>query len=62
MQGEAFNITVYWQTKDDQLQIIRANYNQAAQLNALSQQTMRRPTGQSQLNKSPEKRPTTILN
>jgi hypothetical protein len=62
MQGEAFNITVYWQTKDDQLQIIRANYNQAAQLNALSQQTMHRPTGQSQLNKSPEKRPTTILN
>ena len=64
MPARDFRITVYWQAKNDQLQMIRANYNQAAQLNAVSQQTMHkyRPTGQSQLNNSPEKRPTTILN
>ena len=61
MAGKAFSITVYWQAKSDQLQIIRTNYNQAAQLNAVSQQTMHRSTGQSQLNNSPEKRPTAIL-
>jgi hypothetical protein len=45
MPEKDFNITVYWQAKNDQLQMIRANYNQAAQLNAVSQQTMHRPTG-----------------
>ena len=51
-KGKAFSITVYWLTNNDQLQIIRANYNQRFQLNAVSQQTMHKPVGQSQFNNS----------
>jgi hypothetical protein len=39
-QDKAFSITIYWQTKNNQLQIIQSDYNQTHQLIAISQQMM----------------------
>ena len=40
LQDKSFSITIYWQTKNNQLQIIRSDYNQLHQLIKVSQQTM----------------------
>lgn len=47
LQGKPLSITIYWQTKNDQLQIIRTDYNQIHQLIAISQKTMHRKAKQS---------------
>ena len=40
LQDKSFSITIYWQTKNNQLQIIRSDYNHLHQLINVSQQTM----------------------
>jgi hypothetical protein len=40
LKNKPFTISIYWQTKNGQLQIIRSDYNQTHQLIAISQQTM----------------------
>ena len=40
LQDKSFSITIYWQTKNNQLQMIQSDYNQTHQLIAISQQTM----------------------
>ena len=47
LQNKPFTISIYWQTTNDQLQIIRSDYNQTHQLIAISQQTMDRTIKQS---------------
>ncbi|ABB26557.1 hypothetical protein Syncc9902_1599 [Synechococcus sp. CC9902] len=47
LQDKSFGITIYWQTKNNQLQIIQADYNQTHQLIAISQQTMDQTSEQS---------------
>ena len=47
LQGRPFSITIYWQTKNNQLQIMRSDYNQIHQLIAISQKTMHRVANQS---------------
>jgi hypothetical protein len=47
LQGKSFSITIYWQTKNNQLQIIQSDYNQTHQLIAISQQTMDQTSEQS---------------
>ena len=44
LQSKPFSISIYWQTKNNQLQIIRSDYNQSHHLVEMSQQTMDRTT------------------
>ena len=46
LQDKSFSITIYWQTKNNQLQIIQSNYDQSHQLVDVCQQTMNRTTKQ----------------